>query len=81
MSLNVIVLLVLLAVQKWLIPRLNNKFLLLIIPSIYVVLSLYIYRENLNLLIIIGLMLVFFIFYMAGLTQWDGINKERQKHI
>ncbi|RBS12813.1 hypothetical protein EA94_02717, partial [Enterococcus faecalis] len=42
MSLNVIVLLALLAVQTWLIPRLNNKFLLLIVPSIFVVLSIYI---------------------------------------
>lgn len=79
MSLNVIVLLVLLAVQTWLVPRLNNKVLLLIIPSIFVVLSLYVERENLSLLIIIGLMLGFFIYYMAGLTQWDRINKEKQK--
>ena len=79
MSLNVIVLLALLAVQTWLIPRLNNKFLLLIVPSIFVVLSLYIYIENLSLLIIIGLMFGFFIYYMAGLTQWDRINEERQK--
>lgn len=79
MSLNVIVLLALLAVQTWLIPRLNNKFLLLIVPSIFVVLSIYIYRENLSLLIIIGLMFGFFIYYMAGLAQWDRINKERQK--
>lgn len=79
MSLNVIMLLALLAVQTWLMPRLNNKFLLLIVPSIFVVLSIYRERENLSLLIIIGLMFGFFIYYMAGLTQWDRINKERQK--
>ncbi|ANU71952.1 hypothetical protein [Enterococcus faecalis] len=79
MSLNVIVLLVLLAVQTWLVPRLNNKVSLLIIPSIFFVLSLYVERENLSLLIIIGLMIGFFIYYMAGLTQWDRINKEKQK--
>nr|AFU07736.1 hypothetical protein [Enterococcus faecalis] len=77
MSLNVIVLLALLAVQTWLIPRLNNKFLLLIVPSIFVVLSLYIYRENLSLLIIIGLMFGFFIYYMAGLPQWDRDKPKR----
>ncbi|MGM0218899.1 hypothetical protein [Enterococcus sp. AZ126] len=79
MSLNVIILLVLLAAQTWLIPRLNNKYLLLLIPSIVGALSLYIFREKLSLLIIIGLMLGFFIYYMAGLSQWDRINKEKQK--
>lgn len=79
MSLNIIIFLVLLAIQTWLIPRLNNKYLLLLIPSIFVGLNIYIIREKLSVLIAIGLMLGFFIYYMAGLSQWDRINKEKQK--
>lgn len=79
MSLDVIILLVLLAVQTWVIPRLNNKYLLLLIPSIFVAFSLYIFRGKLSLLIGIGCMLGFFVYYMAGLSQWDRINKEKQK--
>lgn len=46
MSVEVIVLLGLLAVQTWLMPKLNNKHLLFLIPGIFVALSLYVFREN-----------------------------------
>ena len=79
MSVEVIVLLGLLAVQTWLMPKLNNKHLLFLIPGIFVALSLYVFREKLSLLIVMGLMLGFFIYYMAGLSQWDRIKNEKQK--
>ena len=69
MSVEVIVLLGLLAVQTWLMPKLNNKHLLFLIPGIFVALSLYVFSYGVDVRIL---------YLLYGRIKSVGQNKERE---
>ncbi|MEQ9764247.1 hypothetical protein [Streptococcus jiangjianxini] len=75
MSIDTITLLVLLVIQTWIVPKWHKKYLLAVIPVTMVLMVFMGNHLSFNIVSVLGLGLLFFVCYMAGLYQWKDNKK------
>lgn len=74
------VIIILLILQRFVVPRINGKWALFIIPIVFFGLGIYYFVEQLDkkigVLMIVGLLVGSVVFLLAGITNKDEIREE-----